>query len=78
MILWVWLQEVIGIQAQRDMHMGHMRIFIIIAIANTFTMNPLSLWNLLIEAIILLVLYPVKGQLYFRQLVQKKVLPLAI
>ena len=58
--------------------MGHMRIFIIIAIANTFTMNPLSLWNLLIEAIILLVLYPVKGQLYFRQLVQKKVLPLAI
>ena len=45
------------------MHMGHMRISIIIAIANTFTMSLPS--SVDIEVIILLVLSPVKGQLYF-------------
>ena len=37
------ISEAHRIQARLRMHMGHMYIFIIIAIANTFTMRPLSL-----------------------------------
>ena len=56
--------------------MGHMRISIIIAIANTFTMSLPS--SVDIEVIIPLGVYSVKGQLYFCRLAQNEVLPFVI
>ena len=58
------------------MHMLHMRISIIIAIANTFTMSLPS--SVDIEVIIPLAVCSVKGQLYFWYLAQKKVIPFVI